>query len=342
MSLNSYLKRQMRLIAYLILLFISYSSFAEGTVVKISNCQTKEVYDSYNVIGKLQAVKRQDFFISTAGTVDFVSDKQGQIVNAGDMIFAIDKSLAENTKQQAIDNYQEATISLKRNQILYDKKLISDDALDQAKLRVSKAKLTLEQANKTYKNMVFIAPFKGKLGSIDYLPGNYVTSESEPVCSIIDDSAGKQVTFYLPEELINKLDENTEVNLKLRDENYTAKIVSKSPYLSKNNGGFLVSVATDANSDISDNATVLGEFRFNKHKALVVPEEALGKSNQGDFVYLVKDDVAHKVIVQTGLRNNGFVEVTSSELNEDTLIVSEGMNKLSDKSKIKVISSDKK
>jgi len=332
----------MRFITYLVLLLISSGSFAITIPVKTATCQTKEVYDSYNAIGKLKATKRQDFFVSIAGTVDFVSDKQGQNVDAGEIVFAIDKSLAESTRQQAVDNYEEANLSFKRSQVLYSKKLISDDALDQAKLKVSNTKSALEQANKTYKNMVFIAPFKGKLGSIDYLPGNYVTPGPEPVCSIIDESAGKQITFYLPEELINKLDDTAEVNLKLKDKNYSAIILSKSPYLSKSNGGFLVSVSTDANTDLPDNATILGEFKFGKHKALVVPEEALGKSNQGDFIYLVKDDLANKVIVQTGFRNDGFVEVTSSELNDGATIVSEGMNKLSDKSKIKVISRDKK
>lgn len=332
----------MRIVAYLILLLISYNSFASSIAVKTATCQTEEVYDSYHAIGKLQATKRQDFFVSIAGTVDFVSPKQGQIVESKEIVFAVDKSLAESTKQQAIDKYQEATLNLKRTQVLYDKKLISDDALDQAKLKASNAKFALEKANKTYQNMVFIAPFKGKLGTIDYVPGNYVTPGPEPICSIIDESSSKQATFYLPEDLINKLDETAEIILKLKDQEYPAKIVSQSPYLSKIHSGFLVSVATDSNSDISDNSTVLGELRFSKHKALVVPEEALGKSNQGDFVYSVKDDLAHKIIVQTGLRNNGFVEVTSSELNEGTHVVSEGMNKLSDKSKIKVVSSDKK
>lgn len=341
MSLNSYFQREMRLITYLTLLLISYNSLAASIAVKVANCQTKEVYDSYSAIGKLQTAKRQDFFVSIAGTVDFVSPNQGQIVEAEEIVFAVDKSLAESTKQQAIDKHQEATLSLKRTQVLYDKKLISDDALDQAKLKASNAKFALEQANKTYQNMVFAAPFKGKLGTIDYVPGNYVTPGLEPICSIIDKSSDKQATFYLPEVLINKLDETAEVNLKLGDENYAAKILSKSPYLSKSNGGFLISVATNS-SDIPDNATVLGEFRFSKHKALVVPEEALGKSNQGDFIYLVKDDTAHKIIVETGFRNNGFVEVASNELKEGATVVSEGMNKLSDKSKIKIISSNKK
>jgi len=332
----------MRFVTYLILLLLSFSSFAITIPVKTATCQTREVYDSYNAIGRLQTGKRQDFFISVAGTVDLVSDKQGKIVEAGEIVFAIDKSLADSTRQHAIDNYEESNISFKRSQVLYNKKLISDDALDQAKLKVSNTKSALEQANKTYKNMVFIAPFKGKLGSIDYLPGNYVTPGPEPVCSIIDEKAGKQVTFYLPEELINKLDDTAEVSLKLKDKNYSATIVSKSPYLSKSNGGFLVSVSAVSNSDIPDNATVLGEFKFGKHKSLTVPEEALGKSNQGDFVYLVKDDLANKVIVQTGFRNDGFVEVTSSELNDESIVVSEGMNKLSDKSKIKVTSSDQK
>ncbi|AVP87545.1 Putative RND family efflux transporter MFP subunit [Candidatus Phycorickettsia trachydisci] len=331
----------MRFITYLILLIFSSHSFAITIPVKTATCQTKEVYDSYNAIGKLKAAKRQDFFISIAGTVDFVSDKQGQVVESGEVVFAVDKSLAESIKQHAVDNYEEANLSLKRSQVLYNKKLISDDALDQAKLKVSNTKSALEQANKTYKNMVFIAPFKGKLGGIDYLPGNYVTPGPEPVCSIIDESAGKQITFYLPEELINKLDDTAEVNLKLNDKIYPAKIISKSPYLSPNNGGFLVSTSTDSNVDIPDNATVLGEFRFSKHKALVIPEEALGKGSQGDFIYLVTDDSAHKIIVQTGFRNDGFVEIAANELSEGSIVISGGMNKLSDKSKVKVIPNDK-
>ena len=55
------------------------------------------------------------------------------------------------------------------------------------------------------------------------------------------------------------------------------------------------------------------------------------------YVYKVSEDnIANKIEIEIGIRNNGFVEVLSG-LSEGDIIVSEGLKKVRAKAKIKPI-----
>ena len=58
------------------------------------------------------------------------------------------------------------------------------------------------------------------------------------------------------------------------------------------------------------------------------------------FVYTVIDDTAKKKNIEIGKRNFGKVSVLSG-LNEGDIVISEGVSKVRDKGKIKIITSNK-
>ena len=55
-----------------------------------------------------------------------------------------------------------------------------------------------------------------------------------------------------------------------------------------------------------------------------------------EVVDIKKDNIANKIEIEIGIRNNGFVEVLSG-LSEGDIIVSEGLKKVRAKAKIKPI-----
>ena len=316
--------------------------FAAPSVIpiKTTNCQEQEVYTVKKAPGKVSATKRKDFMANVSGVIDFITPKQGAKVKAGEKIFIIEQALAESSKNQAEKAYAESLLNLKRSKELYANKVISSQDLENAKINTNVAKVELEKANTIYENMVMVAPFDAIMGAVSYVEGEYITtrqSAPEVLFAVVGINSPMAANFYLPEEIIKQVDNKTNVTVFYQGQTVKANVVAKSPYISSSNGGFLtkVNLATEAN--IPDGAFVAAEFIINKHQALVVPEEALLKNQNGDMLFVIEENKAKAVQVTTGTRLNGFVEIISDALTPSSRIAQEGIYKLYDGASVQIL-----
>ena len=67
-----------------------------------------------------------------------------------------------------------------------------------------------------------------------------------------------------------------------------------------------------------------------------VPESAVTSQGNTAFVYTVDNDVVEKRNIEIGKRNFGKVSVLSG-LNEGEIVIAEGVSKVRDKAKVKII-----
>ena len=75
---------------------------------------------------------------------------------------------------------------------------------------------------------------------------------------------------------------------------------------------------------------------YNEQKQLGVPESAVTVQGKTSFVYVVNNGVAEKRFIKIGKRNFGKVSVLSG-ISEGELVISEGVSKVRDKGKIKIV-----
>ena len=87
-------------------------------------------------------------------------------------------------------------------------------------------------------------------------------------------------------------------------------------------------------------ATVTGEVTLSTlPAAMMIPEQSLVLRPAGEVVYVVRENIAHQAIVKTGLRQHGFIEITSG-LKPNDLIVVDGAGFLTDKAPVKIAKND--
>jgi membrane fusion protein (multidrug efflux system) len=79
---------------------------------------------------------------------------------------------------------------------------------------------------------------------------------------------------------------------------------------------------------------------YDEMNQIGVPESAVTVQGDTAFVYTVSDNIAEKKNIEIGKRNFGKVSVKSG-LNEGDIVISEGVSKVRDKGKIKIITSAK-
>ncbi|AFB21248.1 efflux RND transporter periplasmic adaptor subunit [Rickettsia canadensis] len=76
---------------------------------------------------------------------------------------------------------------------------------------------------------------------------------------------------------------------------------------------------------------------INPHKNLTVPESCIQRNNQGHFIYKIDGDTSKQLYVKIGTRTEGLIEIISNDIKEGDLVVTEGMTKISDGSKVKIL-----
>ena len=75
---------------------------------------------------------------------------------------------------------------------------------------------------------------------------------------------------------------------------------------------------------------------YNETNQIGVPESAVTVQGDTAFVYVVNNDAAEKINIEIGKRNYGKVSVLSG-LNEGDVVIAEGVSKVRDKAKVKII-----
>ena len=75
---------------------------------------------------------------------------------------------------------------------------------------------------------------------------------------------------------------------------------------------------------------------YNEINQIGVPESALTIQGDTAFVYIVDSDVAEKKNVEIGKRNFGKISIVSG-VSEGDLVISEGVSKVRNKTKVKII-----
>ncbi len=292
-----------------------------------------EFHEKHTAIGQVKLVNSKDYFAKTKGTVDFIFDKQGGEISKDTIVLTIDREIAETMKSQAEANLYMAEYNYNRDLALFEKNIIKEEGVNKSKTTLEQARNDYKKVISTYKDMVIKSTDNASIGVIKANIGD-VVKEGDYLFSITTKS-----DFYifveLPEILNGKI-LNSDI-VQAYGENgkpIQGKIVAISNYVS-DNGTITAKLIFPYNDYLLHGSFVETDIIFNKHKALGVPEKAVLKNNQGDFIYVITpENKAKKTFVTLGIRTNNMIELLSDDVKEGDLIVLDGLTKIYDGSEI--------
>lgn len=320
------------------ILLISLSSMASKkeeekiTGVKATKVQIAELYDIFNIVGQCQNDNSRDYYANATGVVEKVSAHQGEIVKKGDILLVIDKNIAETTKSRAEALLNAKQEDFNRKETLFAKQFVSSEEHKRSKSELEDAKFNYSTALKTYNDMIITAPYPGKIGVIKSMVGDEVKI-GDYLFSITGTKNSQSIFIELPESLSGKVGVNTEVLIAGK---IKSKIEAVSHYLS-DNGTLTAKIILSMGTKILHNSYVDVMLIINPHKNLAVSESCIQRNNQGNFIYKIDGDTVKQLYVKTGTRTKGLIEIISDDIKEGDLVVTEGMTKIGDGSKVKIL-----
>ena len=215
-------------------------------------------------------------------------------------------------------------------------KIKKDDLFDDLKLKdfVKKGEVLIQ-----LKSGNILAPFSGVLGYTG-LTEDILVSNNIFIITL-DDNSTIYSDIKIPENYSSSIKKGLPVEVKLssfKEKIFLGEVDFVSSRINADTRSLLSRIKVE-NKDLELISGSLLEVsvKFNLRNSLSVPDTSVMIEGDKSYVYKINEDnIANKTEVETGLRVNKNIEVTSG-LNEGDIIVAEGLKKVRPQGKIKPI-----
>ena len=185
-------------------------------------------------------------------------------------------------------------------------------------------------------NEIIMAEFAGKLGKREIAQG---VLGSDSLIITLDDLKKVYIDIKIPENYVGILKKGliAEISSPAFKKKFRGKIESVSSRIDPSTRSILARVIVDNKSyEIIPGQLMTVKVIYDQKLQLGVPESAITSQGNTAFVYVLKNQKAFKKNIEIGRRNFGKVSVLSG-INEGDIVISEGISKVRDQSKVKVI-----
>ena len=183
-----------------------------------------------------------------------------------------------------------------------------------------------------------VADFEGKLGKREIAQG---VLGSDSLIITLDDLKKIVIDIKVPENYVGVMKSGlrAEVFSSAFKKKFEGKIESISSRIDPSTRSILAQVVVNNSKfEIIPGQLMTVKIIYDEIKELGVPESSVVIQGDTAFVYLVNGDIAEKRITDIGKRNFGKVSVVSG-VSEGDKVISEGISKVRNKSKVKIIKS---
>ncbi|MDC3127462.1 efflux RND transporter periplasmic adaptor subunit [Candidatus Pelagibacter bacterium] len=181
-----------------------------------------------------------------------------------------------------------------------------------------------------------IADFEGKIGKREIAQG---VLGSNSLIITLDDLKKIIIDIKIPENYIGVLKPGlkAEITSSAFDKVFKGNIETISSRIDPSTRSILTRVIVDnPKFEIIPGQLMTVKIIYEETDEIGVPESAVTIQGETAFVYIVNNEIAEKKDIKIGKRNFGKVSIISG-INEGDLVISEGVSKVRDKAKVKII-----
>ena len=322
----------------------------KATLVTVTQVKNQPIETTEVAIGSLEGLISPTVSAELAARVVKMHVNAGQTVKQGQLLATLDATdfgMQRNEQQAEVARIQalidNQTKIVERNQKLVDKKFISQNVVDNdvaqqsvLKQQLAAAKARAGSINHNSSKSKIVAPVSGIIEKRLVGMGDFVRV-GDPIVQIISKQK-LRAHLPFPEHIGAKLKPGLKVRLTTptSDSPVESVIHELKPMITE--GSRTVDVIADiANApNWQPGASVTGTVVLGTQSAaMMVPEQSLVLRPAGEVVYVLRNNIAHQALVKTGLRQNGFIEITQG-LQAGDMIVVDGAGFLTDKADVSV------
>lgn len=273
------------------------------------------------------------------GNIRQIFADENKYVEKGQLLASLDKTILQNNYSVALAAFTQAEDAFKRFQILYDQNSLPEIKWIEAGTMLQSARAALNIAENNLENSDLYAPFSGVITrritdvGANIMPG-------VPVFSLVNIENVK-VKIPIPENEVSSIQIGQRAQIKVMalgaDNSYIAEISERSPVANP------LSHTYDAKIELENKNKRLMPgmlcdvnilLKNNEEPDIIIPNHSIMiDSDNKKFVWLVKDNITSKQIVECNAFSESGVVISHGLVKGDMVVVN-GNHKISDGMKI--------
>ncbi|MFN4296927.1 MAG: efflux RND transporter periplasmic adaptor subunit [Brevundimonas sp.] len=289
--------------------------------------------DRIEVLGVARGRRSVDITSNATELITRVYFTDGQRVAAGAPLVQLRADQQDAGIIEAEARLQQARRDMERWEALAERGIAPRVTAEQARTDFDLAQASLEAAQARRGERMIRAPFAGVLGLSTVTAGTLVNPGA--VIATLDDISVIRVDFPVPERYLPILSSGTPITARAEaypDREFSGQIAQLDTRVDPQTRA-MTARAEFANTDgaVRPGMSMRVSVRRGDRPAPAVPEAAVQYQGSGAFVYRIASDgersTAQRVEVQTGVVENGMVEIVSG-LSAGDRVIGSGLNRI--------------
>lgn len=292
--------------------------------------------EQFETLGSLASLDSIDVSSEIAGQIVSIYFQPGAVVEKNTALIQLDNTVMKSELASAKASLALSETNYQRLQKLAEKNIASEQALDKAYADLREKQNTVKVKQAQLEKLTLRAPFTGTLGSRQVSVGQYVKI-GQPLVHLVANQQ-LRVEYNLPERYLTRLQNGQMVHV-ISDAFPRKMFQGKVNYIAPAVDKETRTIAVEALINNPANQLSAGLFVRVKHqlgnakKRLLIPEESLIPTINGQKVFIVKGDKAVTVKVKTGAHHAAMTEISQGLAPNDIVII-RGQHKLKEGSQI--------
>lgn len=312
-----------------------------GGIPVVAYTTVPETVERYiELIGSLAANERVEVQSKIPGIIEAIHFAEGDHVEAGQILFELDRRDREASLEEAKANLELARLNLERTRTLFASNSISEQELDRGTNAMLAQEAIVRLREQNLRDAYIRAPFAGSVGARMASIGQFVTAGS--TLTTVVDLQPIKIDFEVPERYLTLLSVGQELDVNVvayPGQTFRGRVYFVSPEVDLQTRTLLVR-AEIPNEDERLKPGMFGSLRLlveNRDDAIVIPEEAVMQRGRQSLVAVVNaEGKAEFRPIELGLRLEGRVEVTGG-LQMGDKIVTEGHQKFGPGTPVRIV-----
>ncbi|MEG3768915.1 efflux RND transporter periplasmic adaptor subunit, partial [Alteromonas sp. 14N.309.X.WAT.G.H12] len=286
--------------------------------------------------------QQEAFVVARAsGIIERILVEEGDYVEKGQVLAQLDRRRYELNLLKAKADLAGIEQELAKVNLVYSRKLVSDDVYEKLAASYDAAKANVELAQLDLQETTITAPISGFIAERNAKVGNLTESFQRERMFHIVQQQSLQGVVYLPESELPHIKINQQATLSLpalNNETVTAFVSRISPVIDATTGTFKVTLNVP-NSHAKLKAGMFSEVALNyatHENTTLLPRQALVSIDNENTVFVVREGKALKVPVTLGFEEGNMVEVISGLVGSES-VITYGHQNLKDQTPVDVV-----
>ena len=306
---------------------------------------TPSQFDHYiQVQGSVKSDQLISIFPEFSGVIKNIYVKSGDDVKKGQSLIKIDDGGLKEQLSQLEIKFELTKTTFERQKRLWEQKIGSEIQFLETKSMFEAQKQAINQLKKQIQKTLIQAPFSGTIDNVIVKLGEVVYPGRSNLMMLLN-MDNLYVESNVPEKYISSIKTGNKVILEfpLIGKSVSSTVRQSGNYIHPINRTFKIEIDVKT-TDFEVKPNLNSKVKINDYsneKALMINQNIISvDSNNKEYVYKLftknNKDYVSKTTIETGKNDGKNIEVISG-LSQGDLIVSEGIRKLVDNSRVKII-----